>query len=161
MELLELALSMELDLEKFYKEQAVLNKENSLNVVFTMLAKEEKNHANILMTKADKLTLPLEDSNILLDVQSIFKNMDDFTSGKQSFPKQLDTYRMALEKEQESLKFYQDLYAVASEEQSKTVFQYLINQEDKHCVILEELVKLVSRPDEWVESAEFGKREDY
>ena len=68
---------------------------------------------------------------------------------------------MALEKEQESLKFYQDLYAVASEEQSKTVFQYLINQEDKHCVILEELVKLVSRPDEWVESAEFGKREDY
>ena len=68
---------------------------------------------------------------------------------------------MALEKEQESLKFYQDLYANASKEHSKTVLQYLINQEDKHCMILDELVKLVSRPDEWVESAEFGLREDY
>ena len=161
MELLELALSMELDLEKFYKEQADLNKENSLNAVFTMLAKEERNHANILITKADKLALPLEDSNILLDVQSIFKNIDDFTSDTQDLPNQLDTYRMALEKEQESLKFYQDLYADASEEQSKIVFQYLIKQEEKHCVILDELVKLVSRADEWVESAEFGVREDY
>ena len=161
MELLELALSMELDLEKFYKEQADLNKENSLNVVFTMLAKEEKNHANILMSKADKLALPSEESDILIDVQSIFKNIDGFTSDKQNVSNQLDTYRMALEKEQESLKFYRNLYADASEEQSKTVFQYLINQEDKHCVILEELVKLVSRADEWVESAEFGIREDY
>ena len=158
MELLELAISMELDLEKFYQDQADLNKDNSLNVVFTMLAKEEKNHANILRTNADKLTLPLEDSNIFLDVQSIFKNIDDIADDLQS---QLDTYKMALEKEQESLKFYQDLYANASKEQSKTVLQYLINQEDKHCVILDELVKLVSRPDEWVESAEFGLREDY
>ena len=158
MELLELALSMELDLEKFYQEQADLNKDNSLNVVFTMLAKEEKNHANILRTNADKLTLPLEDSNILLDVQSIFKNIDGIADDLQS---QLDTYKMALEKEQESLKFYQDLYANASKEHSKTVLQYLINQEDKHCMILDELVKLVSRPDEWVESAEFGLREDY
>lgn len=158
MELLELAISMELDLEKFYQDQADLNKDNSLNVVFTMLAKEEKNHANILRTNADKLTLPLEDSNILLDVQSIFKNIDGIADDLQS---QLDTYRMALEKEQESLKFYQDLYVNTSKEQSKTVLQYLINQEDKHCVILEELVNLVSRPDEWVESAEFGLREDY
>lgn len=158
MELLELALSMELDLEKFYQEQAELNKDNSLNVVFTMLAKEEKNHANILRTNADKLTLPLEDSNILIDVQPIFKNIDVLTHNLQN---QLDTYRMALEKEQESLKFYQDLYANASKEHSKKVLQYLVNQEDKHCDILEELVNLVSRPDEWVESAEFGLREDY
>lgn len=158
MELLELALSMELDLEKFYQEQAELNKDNSLNVVFTMLAKEEKNHANILRTNADKLTLPLEDSNILFDVQPIFKNIDVLTHNLQN---QLDTYRMALEKEQESLKFYQDLYANASKEHSKKVLQYLVNQEDKHCDILEELVNLVSRPDEWVESAEFGLREDY
>lgn len=161
MEILELALSMELDLEKFYTEQAELNKDNTLNVVFTMLAKEEENHANILMSKADKLTLPLRDSNILHEVQSIFKDMDYITSEFHDIPTQLDIYREALEKEQQSLKFYQDLHAEASEEQSKKVFQYLINQEDKHCIILEELVKLVSRPEEWVEDAEFGRREPY
>ncbi len=161
MDILELALSMELDLEKFYKEQAELNKDNSLKVVFTMLAKEEENHANILKANADKLTLALEDTNILSEVQSIFKSMVNFTSDIKDIPDQLDTYRMALEKEEESLKFYQDLYADVSDEQSKTVFQYLIKQEDKHCVILEELVKLLTRPEEWIESADFGMREDY
>lgn len=161
MELLELALSMELDLEKFYTEQAELNKGNTLSVVFKMLAKEEGNHANILMVKADKLTLPSNDSNILDDVQSIFKNVKEIKSDLYDMPTQLDVYREALEKEQQSLKFYQELHDKASEEQSKKVFQYLIDQEDKHCIILEELVKLVSRPEEWVEDAEFGRREPY
>jgi rubrerythrin len=161
MKILELALSMELDLEKFYREQAELNKENSLKVVFMMLANEEENHAKIIKANADKLTLALEDSNILSEVKSIFKNMVDFTSDIKDLPNQLDTYRMALEKEQHSLKFYKDLYNDASEEQSKKVFHYLMKQEDKHCIILEELVKLVTRPEEWIESAEFGEREDY
>lgn len=53
------------------------------------------------------------------------------------------------------------MFADATEEQLKTVFQYLEGQEKKHCIILEELVKLVTRPKEWVESAEFGVREEY
>lgn len=161
MELLDLALSMELDLEKFYREQAELNKENSLKVVFTLLADEEEKHAQLLETNADKLTLALEDSNILSEVHSIFKNIADFTSDIKDIPDQLDTYRMALEKEQQSLKFYQDLCADATKEESKKIFEFLAKQEDKHCVIIEELVKLLTRPEEWVESAEFGVREEY
>ncbi len=161
MDALELAISMELDLENFYRKQSELNKENSLNVVFTLLAKEEENHAQILIQNAEKLTLPLEDSEILSEVHSIFRNMNDFQSDIKNLPSQLDAYRMALEKEQESLKFYQDLYDEATEERSKTVFGYLIKQEEKHSIILEELIKLVNRPEEWVESAEFGIREEY
>ncbi|MDF2540572.1 MAG: rubrerythrin [Herbinix sp.] len=161
MDILELALSMELDLENFYLKQADLHKENSLAVVFTLLAKEENNHATILKRKADKLTLSLEDSDILSEVRSLFKEVHDFKNDIKNILNQLDTYRLALEKEQHSLKFYQDLQQDATDEQSKTVFQYLISQEDKHCIILEELVKLVTRPEEWVESAEFGLREDY
>lgn len=161
MELLDLALSMELDLEKFYREQAELNKDNSLKVVFTMLANEEEKHACLLGANADNLTLALEDSNILSEVQPIFKDMADLATDIKDIPDQLDAYRMALEKEQQSLKFYQDLYAEATEEQSKKVFEFLAKQEDKHCVIIEELVKMVTRPEEWVESAEFGVREEY
>ena len=161
MELLDLALSMELNLEKFYREQAELNKDNSLKVVFTMLANEEEKHACLLGANADNLTLALEDSNILSEVQPIFKDMADLTTDIKDIPDQLDAYRMALEKEQQSLKFYQDLYAEATEEQSKKVFEFLAKQEDKHCVIIEELVKMVTRPEEWVESAEFGVREEY
>lgn len=161
MEILELALSLELDLEKYYNEQAEKNKENSLHVVFTMLAAEEEKHANILLGKADKLTLKLDDDSILIQARSLFQNLKDFKSELTDIPSQLDSYRLALEMEQKSKIFYKDLFDSAEDEKSKVTFGYLVHQEDIHCIILEELVKLTTRPEEWVESAEFGLREDY
>lgn len=161
MELLELAISMERDLEDFYRKQAELHAGNSLHTVFTLLMKEEEKHTEILKSYADKIVLPLTDSNILTDVRTIFDRINNFRSEIKDLPSQLDVYRLALEKEEQSKEFYRDLSDKATEEESKKVFGYLTEQEDKHCIILEELVKRVNRPEEWVESAEFGLREEY
>lgn len=161
MDIFKFAILMENDLENFYREQAELNNENSLKTVFTLLANEEENHAKILKANVDKLTLPLHDSNILKNSRSIFKNMNHLISDIRDIPNQLDLYRYALDKEEESVKLYGDLHSKAITEESKTVFNYLIKQEETHCTILEELVKLVTRPEEWIESAEFGERDDY
>ena len=45
---LEYALKMERDGEKYYSEQAEKNKGNKLQVVFALLAEEERKHADIL-----------------------------------------------------------------------------------------------------------------
>lgn len=161
MSIIELAISMEKDLEHFYLEQAELNKHNNLNIVFTLLAKEEENHRKILERNSDKLSLSLEDSDILSEVKPLFKDLQNIRSEIKDIPNQLDVYRVALEKEEESLRFYKGFLNDSSNQQYKTVFSYLVKQEDKHCVILEELIKLLTRPEEWVESAEFGDREDY
>lgn len=161
MELLDLALSLEEDLQKFYQEQAKLHEGNSLHTVFCLLEQEEINHARILRSYQEDLSIPLSETDILRNVQSIFKEMKDFKNVIKEIPSQLDVYRMALEKEEESLQFYTELRDKAKEESSKKLFSYLMKQEDKHCIILEELVKLVNRPEEWVESAEFGLREEY
>lgn len=161
MDILEMALSLEHDLAKYYLEQADLNKDNSLNVIFLLLANEEENHVKILESKVKNLSYPLHDSNVEAESQKIFKNMDDFKSDISDFPSQLESYRMAYEKEKESYEFYKKALDEACDENSKTIFSYLLKQEDTHCNILEELIKLVTRPDEWVESAEFGIREDY
>lgn len=161
MELLSLTLTMEEDLKNFYLKQAKLHQGNSLQIVFELLAKEEEKHVEILMNFADKIDLPEMDSGIISKVKPIFKEMSDFKSDIKLYATQLDAYRMALDKEVESLNFYKDLYDKSEEEKLKQVFHYLIQQEDKHCIILEELVKRVTRPEEWVESAEFGLREDY
>ncbi len=161
MELLSLALTLEEDLQSFYQKQAELHQGNSLQIVFELLAKEEEKHVEILMSHADKIDIPLRDNDILAEIRPIFKEISDFKSEIKLYATQLDAYRMALDKEIESLNFYRDLQNKSSEEASKQVFGYLIQQEDKHCIILEELVKLVTRPEEWVESAEFGLREEY
>lgn len=161
MDTLELALSLELDLEKYYNEQAEKNKDNSLHVVFHMLAGEEENHTHILMGQADKLTLKVQDEEILEEARQLFGQLGDFKSEIRDIPSQLESYRMALEMEEKSYEFYKKLYQDAPDEQAKETYQYLMKQEDKHRIILEELVKLTTRPEEWVESAEFGLREDY
>lgn len=161
MDTLQLALSLEIDLQKYYHEQAERNKENSLYVVFSMLAKEEENHAKILQSEADKLTLPVQTDNILVEARKLFKQLGDFKTDIKDLPSQLDSYRMALEMEQKSLNFYKNLQDNAPDEKSKITYEYLLKQEDIHCTIMEELVKITTRPEEWVESAEFGLREDY
>ena len=68
---------------------------------------------------------------------------------------------MALEKEKESIELYEKMLEDAVDEKEKMLFKFLIKEEKEHYKLLNDLVLLVSRPEEWVESAEFGLREDY
>lgn len=43
----------------------------------------------------------------------------------------------------------------------KKIFEFLIEQESDHYKVLEQLIELVNRPNDWVESAEFGVRKEY
>jgi hypothetical protein len=49
----------------------------------------------------------------------------------------------------------------AKDEKDKVLYEFLVLQETKHHLLFDELVKIVSRPEEWVEDAEFGVREEY
>lgn len=68
---------------------------------------------------------------------------------------------MAVDIEEKSIKLYQDMLKEADNDKDKELLKFLINEENQHLILFEEFVKMVSRPEEWVESAEFGLREDY
>ena len=161
MNILELALTLELDLERYYKEQAELNKGNGLNSVFSMLARDEGNHADILKMNSEKIDYELKDNDTLVETRKIFEKINDFKSDIKDVPSQFDSYRMALDKEKQSMDAYEKLLAEAKDEKVKTMFRYLIKQEKEHYEILDELVELLNRPDDWVEAAEFGLRKEY
>lgn len=161
MNALELALSLEIDLEKNYFEQAEQNKDNSLHSVFLILAKEEENHANILRKHRDKLSYDLPESEFIHNSKDIFKDVNDFKLDIKDIPSQLDSYRAALEKEKQSFELYEKLLNEMIDEESKEIFHYLLRQEEIHCNVLENIIHLLIKPEEWVESAEFGVREEY
>lgn len=158
---LEFAINMELDGEKYYLEQAEINKDNSLKTVFLLLAKDEENHARILRNKSSELSNVLKDSNTLSESKNVFKGIENFKSEIKEIPNQLDLYRAALEKEKQSIDLYHKFLSEATDDKAKELFKYLIKQEEDHYAILDELVILINRPDEWVESAEFGVRKEY
>jgi len=154
---LEFAINMEHDGEKFYKRQAEINKDNSLNTVFLLLEKDEAHHAQILQNKFNELT----DNNTLSQVNNVFKESKGFISEFEKIPNQLDAYKFALEIERKSIDLYTSFLSESTDDQSKELFEFLIKQEKDHYTIFEELILLIERPEEWVENAEFGIREEY
>lgn len=159
MNALEFAIKMELDGEKYYREKAELNKDNSLHRVCVMLADDEQKHAFMLTEKLQGKSYELKDSAMLSDTKNVFQEInamknDDLIS-------QLEFYRTALQKEKESIELYQDLLSKAVDENEKELFTFMIKEESHHQEIFEELVMMLQNASEWVESAEFGIRKEY
>jgi len=161
MNTIEFAIKMELDGEKYYREQAEKNKDNSLNAVFLLLADDEKSHAALLKNELEKVNYELGDSETLANTDNIFKDKGDFKNRFKEIPNQLDAYRMALQMEKDSIELYEKLFEESTDERTKKLFGYLVKQEENHYVIFANLITLVERPEEWIEDAEFGIREEY
>lgn len=158
MDILKFAIEMEQKGEKYYKEQAVNNRNNSLHAVFTALANDERDHARILKDKTKGLPRQFSTS-IISSAQSVFDGIKEFKIDIKGTPEQIDVYRLALEKEKQSITMYENLLSEAKED--KDLFEFLIAQEKQHYKIIELIVQMISRPSEWVEAAEFGNREEY
>ena len=161
MNILEFAINMELDGEKYYTEQAEINKDNFLKTVFLMLATDERTHAKILQNKSSQLNYDLRQNEMLSQTKNVFNNLPDIKNEIKQIANQLDTYRLALKNEKESISLYQKLLSDAMDDESKRLFKYLLQQEENHYEIIDQLIILINHSEEWVEAAEFGLRKEY
>ena len=57
--------------------------------------------------------------------------------------------------------FYTEKTGGASEQNVKELFLRLAQQEQKHCVLFENIIDFLSRPDTWLENAECYRLEEY
>ena len=158
MNLLEFAINMELEGEKYYNKQAENNNDNGLKNIFLMLAKDENDHAKILQNKSNNLPYELNNNETLSEAKNLFNGLKDLKNEIKQTPEQLDLYRAALEKEKESIHLYEKLLSEANDDKSIDLFKFLIHQEKDHYTTLDELVSQINKCNDWVESAEFGVR---
>ena len=73
----------------------------------------------------------------------------------------IDAYKLALAKEKESIDLYEKMGAEADSAGEKRLFEFLVEQEKLHYNMFQDLIEHVIKAEQWVESAEFGLREDY
>ncbi len=156
MDVLEYAIKMENDGEKFYLDLAEKNKGNKLNNVFRSLANDEAHHAKIIQDKKEGVSTSINGKTETAE-KNVFS--DDEFKLENDVPGQVDAYKGALEKEQESIDLYKKLQSESGE--GEELFSFLIEQEEGHYKLIEEIIEMVNRPNEWVESAEFGRRKEY
>jgi rubrerythrin len=158
---LDFAINMEREGRQYYLEQAEKNQDNVLNKVFVILADAEKEHEILLSKRLNKEEYTLKEFDSMKEINSIFHGLKDYEASAIRSTTQLDVYRLAVSIEEKSIELYQDMLKESDNDKDKKLFEFLLKEEDKHLILFDELVKMLTRPEEWVESAEFGLREDY
>lgn len=161
MNIFEYAVNLELDAQRYYLRQAEINEGNSIKAIFQMLAKDEEHHAEIIRKHIDEKYYELKSNNTLSESKSIFSEIEDYKNEIRLIPSQLDAYRVALDMEKNSMELYDNYLSNSSILKEREILKYLVEQEKEHYSIINELITLVSRPENWVEAAEFGTREEY
>jgi len=160
MNTLEFAINMEHDGEKYYRGQAEINKNNELHVVCNLLADEEKKHWEILESKKNKLAYKLTSSDLLANAKNMFTSAPDIDAKEKRDSSQLAFYRTASDMEKKSIELYQQFLADTTKAEEKELYEYLIKQEKQHYEIFDEMSRLLTNAENWIESPEFGRREE-
>lgn len=158
---LEFAIKMESEGREYYLEQAKINKDNELSKIFNILADSEKEHEELLRKRLNKEEYTLKEDDSMAQVKTVFKGLKDYKASDFRNTTQLDVYRLAVDIEEKSIELYKELLEASDDDNDKKLFEFLLKEENQHLILFDELVQMLTRPEEWVESAEFGVREDY
>lgn len=162
MNIFEYAMQMEKDGEKYYRELASKCHAPGFERILNWMADDEVKHYEILEKLNAKSKHPdLLDTDILMNTKNVFQQMKDEKEALQCPPNEVDLYKRALEIEQKSKDFYLEEAEKEENHPQSDVLHYLAREEGKHVRILQNLVDFVSRPDNWLEDAEWYHLEKY
>jgi rubrerythrin len=155
------AIGMEHEGEKFYRDQAMKNKDNALYTICISLAEDEKRHAQIIEYKIKQMPYDLGSMDTLEKAKSVFEGLEDFKLPQKETLNQFDFYRMAVDIEQRSIELYTGYKANAQSDKERELLDYLIAQEKQHFETLDEISRMIRQSMELFENAEFGLRPEY
>lgn len=159
----DLALELELEGKQYYLSQAAATNDLELIKLFHMLADDEQKHYDIVKTLKEKNPK----SSVYVSAKSVTEAKKIFADKVgagfifKAEVNRLEAYEHAINQEIESYKLYKNLAEQAETDEEKQLFNRLAKEERGHQIILENLLVLIRRPYDWVESAEFGRMEEY
>jgi len=160
MNIFEFAMEKEKYSEDYYRQLAGKSNNKSLETVFNMLADEESKHYKIVSDMKEDVAPDLAETTVLSDAKDVFAKMRESTQGFNFDVSQAELYRKAQKIEKQSQDFYLEK-AKGAEKTQKEIFLKLADQEKKHYFLLENIIDFVSRPETWLENAEFYHLDEY
>jgi rubrerythrin len=161
MDIFEYALQMEKDGENFYRRIAEATHVAGVRTIVTMLADEEVRHYKAIERMRQGRSGQMAETALLDDAKNIFVQMkdqhDEFTAEQE----QVELYQKAQQIEKRSQKFYEEKSAQVDRKDQRLLFEQLAGEEAKHFFLLGNLIDFVSRPEQWLENAEWYHLEEY
>jgi len=160
MNIFEYAMQMEKDGENYYRQLTQQTANIGLKTILTMLADEEVKHYNAI-EKMKTEELQMADTTILADAKNVFVQIKESDENFAFDIKQTELYKRAQDIEKKSREFYLEKANEVQEKYQKELFLRLAEEEKKHYFLLENIIEFVSRPEAWLEDAEFYHLEEY
>ena len=161
MTIFEYAMEKEKYAENYYRDLAEKNVNTGLKYILNMLADEELKHYKVILNMKIETPLFLPEPTLLKDAKSTFEKMKEARETFDFTISTLELYKKAQEFEKKSQEFYLEKLQEFELEKYKEIFKKLAREEEEHYFLLDNIIEFVSRPETWLENAEFNHLEDY
>ena len=162
MDIYQFAMQMEKDGENLYHDIRNRANQPGLKEIFTLLANQEAKHYMVIEQMSRGNGLPqLSEEPVFDNVKNIFIMMKETGDDFQFNASEAEIYQKALKLETESQQFYQDKANEIAEESKKQLLLRLAEEENKHRILMEMLIEFITRPQTWLENAEWNHLDEY
>ena len=161
MDIFKFAMEKEKFSEEYYRDLARRTNHAGLRNVLTMLADEEAKHYRTVEQMKTGTADTLADTPILAHAREMFEQMKRSAETFDFHISEADLYRKAVEIETRSKDFYLEKAEEAKDPAQKRIFRRLADEENEHQLLMENFVSFVSRPETYLEHAEFYHFDDY
>ncbi|HLE12748.1 MAG: hypothetical protein A2504_09650 [Bdellovibrionales bacterium RIFOXYD12_FULL_39_22] len=161
MNIFEFAKEREKKMEGLFRELSQETHNVGLKKILTMLADQENLHYKIIESFEKKSSHEKIESDLISEAKSILKTIKQRKSILDLNVSQPDLYIKVRQFEKESEEFYLKCAKDEKDSKLKKIYELFAAEEHKHYVLMDELVQFVSRPEEWVEHAEFSSLRQY
>ena len=160
MGLIDEAIALEERAESNYRSAAETTTDPSAAKILGMLADEEAVHADALRTM-NAGSVQASESLIEAAKDWVGGGIEGGVGSISSDARLLDVLRRASDIERATETFYRERGVSSDNAEIRALFDRLAGIEKGHFLFVSSLVEYYDRPQEWVESAEFGLRPDY
>ena len=161
MDIFEFAMEKERLAEELYRKLADNAPHKGLISILTMLADEEHGHYEVVKKMKEGVPAEVADTILLTNAKTIFAKMRQSREKFKFGDTQIDLYKKAQDIERDSRAFYRQKAKESENPAHKAIFNNLAEEENKHYFLLENIIEFVSRPQTWLENAEFHHLEQY
>lgn len=161
MNIYDFAMQMEKDGENYYRDSAQKIDNAGLRKILGILVDAEVKHYNILQKMKDHEKVQMSDTEILANVKNIFVKMKEENDTVGVNISQIGLYKKAQDIEKNSQIFYLEKADEVTNTSHKEIFLKIADEEKKHYFILKNILDFVSRPQHWLENAEWYHLEEY
>jgi rubrerythrin len=147
--------------EQYYRKLADNAPHKGLVSILAMLADEEHSHFEVVSKMKQGVPAEITDTILLTNAKTIFAKIRQSREKFKFSDTQIDLYTKAQQIEKDSRTFYLQKGKESQDPRHKEIFNQLAEEEKKHYFLLENIIEFVSRPQTWLENAEFNHLEEY